>query len=89
MEVWDSWPSQQQREPPPMPYFAIAAAAVLGTGIVIAFGMVIQGTLEPPHQLPNVATSTANTRPHPGQSTQWPWVKATTNAAMTCPESQR
>lgn len=72
-----------------MPYPAIAAAALLGTGIVLGFGMVIQGVLAPPHALPTVANSPSSARPHGGQSTQWPWVKATTNAAMTGPESQR
>jgi hypothetical protein len=57
VEVWDSWPSQHEREPPSMPHVVIAAAALLAAGIVLGFGMVIEGTLTPPHSLPNVATS--------------------------------
>lgn len=42
-----------------MPPLVIAAAALLAAGIVLGFGMVIEGTLTPTHALPNVAISPA------------------------------
>ncbi len=74
-----------------MPYPVIAAAGVLGAGVVLGFVMVVQGTLSPP-----VSATHRDKRPDPAvsqsavrQSTQWPWVNATTNAAMTGPDTQR
>jgi len=87
VERWQSWPSQQEPQRPPMPYPAIAAAGVLGAGIVLGFVMVIQGT---PTPMATHRNERPERRPNQvGQSTQWPWVKATTNAAISGPDTQR